>query len=217
MTRENSFSDSDGRSLTPELEEDPSYIGPSSPVIERRTQPTSPVTSAPAPDPVPVIQTPTPKPAVNGITFTKMDPPERADTVSSPTAQRPALMPGQASQRFRDSVRKIIHMKRGSTAISSIGMGAEPGVDPRRSSAHINYGHIKANCVIEVVDYSSVRSSFGRMENKGFIDYLNDPQASKREPWVRVRWVNIGGISWDVISTLAMKYGILPLFAVCMP
>lgn len=61
--------------------------------------------------------------------------------------------------------------------------------------------------LIEVVDYSAVRSSFGRMNNATFIDMMNDKAASEREPWVKVRWINIGGISWDVLSALAIKYG----------
>ena len=86
-------------------------------------------------------------------------------------------------------------------------IGAEPGVDPRRASAHLNYGHIKQNCTIEIVDYSSVRASFGRMENRAFEEFMLDQKASRREPWVKVRWINIGGVSWDVISALALKYG----------
>jgi hypothetical protein len=45
------------------------------------------------------------------------------------------------------------------------------------------------------------------MTNSGFIKFLQDGRASVREPWVKVRWINVGGISWDVISALAMKYG----------
>lgn len=45
------------------------------------------------------------------------------------------------------------------------------------------------------------------MTNRGFIDMLQSDGASTREPWVKVRWINIGGISWDVLSALALKYG----------
>lgn len=94
------------------------------------------------------------------------------------------------------------------------GVGAEPGIDPRRASAFVNYGHIKQQCLIEVADYSAVRSSFGRMTNAEFVQFMGNTQASAREPWVKVRWINIGGISWDVISALAMKYGACP-FLLC--
>jgi hypothetical protein len=45
------------------------------------------------------------------------------------------------------------------------------------------------------------------MTNNGFIKFLQNDQASAPEPWVKVRWINIGGISWDVISELGLKYG----------
>jgi hypothetical protein len=66
--------------------------------------------------------------------------------------------------------------------------------DPRRPDADL-HGGIKQDCVIELFDYSAVRA---RM--------TNDPRASKREPWVKVRWTNIGGISWDVIKAVSIKY-----------
>lgn len=222
MPRENSFTDSEGRSLTPDLseEEDHDFIGPASPVTtspvaevapEHLTSTTNPdvpnivasmpervssVTSAPSGLP------PTTSPSVLFKDSEKLTP-----TVSAPAGPQgnapPVLAPGD---RFRASVRKIIHMKRTSSALSTKGVGAEPGIDPRRASAYMNYGHIKQKCSIQVVDYSSVRSSFGRMENKGFLEFLGDPKAYKREPWVKVRWINIGGISWDVMSALAIRY-----------
>jgi hypothetical protein len=110
-------------------------------------------------------------------------------------------------ERFRMSVRKIMHINKTSSCFTGKGPGAEPGVDVRRDSAYLNYGHIRQNSLIEIADYSSVRSSFGRMTNVEFINLLNDPKASEREPWVKVRWINVGGISWDVIRALALKYG----------
>jgi len=43
--------------------------------------------------------------------------------------------------------------------------------------------------------------------NREFVQFLNDDDASAEEPWVKVRWINVTGISWDVISALAIKYG----------
>lgn len=91
--------------------------------------------------------------------------------------------------------------------MSKRGVGAEPGIDVRQDSASLTYGHIVKNCVIEIADYSTIRSSFGKMTNREFINYLGDDAASEREPWVKVRWINIGGVSWDVVRALALKYG----------
>jgi hypothetical protein len=109
--------------------------------------------------------------------------------------------------RFRHTVRKVMAMHRSTNVITGRGVGAEPGVDPRRASADAQFGGIKQDCVIEVVDYSVVRSSFGRMTNREFVNFMNDPAASDREPWVKVRWINIGGMSWDVIKAVSIKYG----------
>ena len=100
-----------------------------------------------------------------------------------------------------------MQMHRTTTLLSTRGAGAEPGVDPRRDLANLVYGHIRENCVIDICDYSSVRSSSGRMGNREFVQFLNDDDASAKEPWVKVRWINVSGISWDVISALAIKYG----------
>jgi len=183
MPRENSFSDSEGRSLTPDIEDVLDNIPPRSPVLPLH-RPKSPVMS------------------------------HKTKSVKSRISHRP-MHSGQTDvqvtlpplERFRRSVRKVMHMNRTSSCFTGKGPGAEPGVDVRRDSAYLNYGHIRQNCLIEIADYSSVRSSFGRMTNQEFINLLNSPMASERESWVKVRWINVGGISWDVIRALALKYG----------
>lgn len=103
-------------------------------------------------------------------------------------------------------------MHRTTTVLSSFGLaGAEPGVDPRRHSAYIHYAHIRERCEIQITDYSTVRSSFGKMDNARFVQMFNDERSSERESWVKVRWINVCGISWDVMSVLALKYDLHPL------
>lgn len=129
----------------------------------------------------------------------------RPVTIREQTADRRSTL--TPTQRFRTLVRKVMRLSHTSRCLSGKGPGAEPGIDIRKDSASLNYGHIRQNCLIEIVDYSSVRSSFGRMTNREFISFLNDPTASERERWVKVRWINVGGISWDVVRALALKYG----------
>lgn len=182
MPRENSFSDSEGRSLTPDPEDEPRDPRPRSPIVPiHRAK--SPVRSHKTKS----IKSVRPSFAKEG----------RVEVQS-------ALSP---IERFRMSVRKIMHINKTSSCFLGKGPGAEPGVDVRRDSAYLNYGYIRQNCRIEVADYSSVRSTSGRMTNVEFINFLNNAQASEREPWVKVRWINVGGISWDVIRALALKYG----------
>ncbi|KAI0327693.1 hypothetical protein GY45DRAFT_1283295 [Cubamyces sp. BRFM 1775] len=200
MPRENSFSDSDGRSLTPDLEDDagsPVYDGTHA---ERYTA------TRPAIESTNIQSTPAIMSTSEQQTLRE---PLPTSPSGAPPAQRPSFM--TPTERFRSTVRKVMAMRRTSSLMTRRGIGAEPGVDPRRASAFLNYGHIRQQCLIEVNDYSTMRTSFGRMTNAEFIRLLADSNASRREPWVRVRWINVGGISWDVISALALKYDMHPL------
>ncbi|PCH36397.1 hypothetical protein WOLCODRAFT_82117 [Wolfiporia cocos MD-104 SS10] len=118
-----------------------------------------------------------------------------------------------SKERFQDGVHRVITARRQALlTLSAVNrVGAEPGVDPRRASANVHYAHIRQQCVIELVDYSTERCSFGRMANSELVDMLSDDAASQREPWAAVRWINVGGISWDVISALALRYDMHPL------
>ncbi|KAI9067178.1 hypothetical protein FKP32DRAFT_1588815 [Trametes sanguinea] len=200
MPRENSFSDSEGRSLTPDPEDDlgsPLYDEP----IDGLPSVRPPIDNAD-------IQS---SPALIPQARQSKDRPPTSPVAAAPaiSAQRPTFM--TPTERFRSTVRKVMAMRRTSSLMTRRGIGAEPGVDPRRASAFLNYGHIRQQCLIEVNDYSTMRTSFGRMTNAEFIRLLADNNASRREPWVRVRWINVGGISWDVISALALKYDMHPL------
>ncbi|KAJ8475432.1 hypothetical protein ONZ45_g15609 [Pleurotus djamor] len=204
MPRENSFSDSEGRSLTPDLSDE-----------EEDVQVVSPTYSlSPAPNGTQHVFG---NGAGNVLGHSHIGPSQsqrslpRSQAYSTASHVRPLLHP---RERFRKAVRKIIALGRSASTFSRSRIGAvgdEPGVDPRRDSAYINWGHIHQDCVIEVNDYSSVRSSFGKMTNKEFIGMMEDERASQREPWVKVRWINVGGVSWDVLSALALKYEIHPL------
>ncbi|KAG1902533.1 uncharacterized protein F5891DRAFT_1022041 [Suillus fuscotomentosus] len=140
----------------------------------------------------------------------------RASSSIVPASLRPKRAPALHFQtpkdRFRACVRKVISIHRKTTILLGFGLaGAEPGVDPRRQSAYLHYAHIRERCEIQIADYSTLRSSFGNMDNERFVQMLNDKRSSEREPWVKVRWINVCGISWDVMSALALKYGLHPL------
>lgn len=159
-----------------------------------------------------------PGPAPASPTYASATPAQRArpaprvDTgakrTNGPASSRPPL--GPHARKFRAAAQKLIQMHRTSTLISKMGVGAEPGVDPRRNSAHALYGHLTQLCSIDVSDYSAVRSNFKRYDNAGFRDWLAR-EDHKPEPWVKVRWIHVNGISWDVLSMLALEYEIHPL------
>ncbi|KAH8991944.1 hypothetical protein EDB92DRAFT_1934872 [Lactarius akahatsu] len=127
------------------------------------------------------------------------------------TAPQQPYTGGTPRDRLRATVRKVIALHRTSAIIRRGGLGAEPGIDPRRHSAFATFGNIRQKCLIDIIDYSSLRCSSGRMTNNEFVEFLKNREASAPEPWVKVRWINVGGISWDVISALALKYDMHPL------
>jgi hypothetical protein len=134
--------------------------------------------------------------------------PPRKSVESRRSDRAPAAAPKRSPKdRFRAAVRKVIAVHRTSSSILARRVGAEQGIDPRRHSTFAAFKNVHQKCVIDVIDYSSIRCSIGRMTNSGFINFLQDGRASVREPWVKVRWINVGGISWDVISALALKFG----------
>ncbi|KAJ3563082.1 hypothetical protein NP233_g9173 [Leucocoprinus birnbaumii] len=213
MPRENSFSDSEGRSLTPDLEDE----------MERETAFEH---SAPRPAAVsPAYTRPTGGNGRSSSSATAPLPPTaNSQDVTSPMAysiggHSPWGAP-TPKERFRRAVRKVIHMHRGTTfmSIGTLGgrneagrVGAEPGVDPRRASAEMQYGHIHQECAIEITDYSSVRTNVMQMGNARFVEMMKNGVASERPAWVKVRWVNVGGISWDVIKAMTLRYNLHPL------
>ncbi|CAA7264908.1 unnamed protein product [Cyclocybe aegerita] len=64
------------------------------------------------------------------------------------------------------------------------------------------YGHLHQQCSIEIVDYSTLRLQYSILTNEEFVSSMD----VQRDPWVTVRWINIGAISWDVIKAVALKY-----------
>ncbi|KAG0694044.1 hypothetical protein DFH29DRAFT_1006684 [Suillus ampliporus] len=188
MPRENSFTDSVGRSLTPDLEDE---FAPSPP-LSRSASPAHIELSLPS----------------NGSSRRPVSQSrQRASSSISPASLQPkrsvALHFQTPKDRFRACVRKVISMHRTSTVLSRFGLAWQ--------SACLDYAHVRERCEIQITDYSTVRSSFGKMDNAGFVQMLNDEKSSEREPWVKVRWINVCGISWDVMSALALKYDLHPL------
>ncbi|KAJ7074378.1 magnesium transporter [Mycena amicta] len=85
-------------------------------------------------------------------------------------------------------------------------IGSEPGVDPFAASSDFQYG--QSPCLIEIWDYSPENVTRTPMTNEGLVHFLQQapPEASSH-----LRWINVGGISWDVVSSLARRYQLHPL------
>jgi hypothetical protein len=101
-------------------------------------------------------------------------------------------------------------MRQGATLIGSGKViGGEPGIDPSRPESDVRFGHIHQECQIEIVDYSAIRHTSKKLSNDEFVDLMEDESTWQAPTWGKVRWIRIGGLSWDVIKALASRYSML--------
>ncbi|KAI5919276.1 hypothetical protein F4810DRAFT_511190 [Camillea tinctor] len=77
--------------------------------------------------------------------------------------------------------------------------GAEPGIDPSKpDGGQDTVPDLHAECQITVVDFSQDDLQVHEFDNTQLIDFIKKPQPS----WVKCRWINVNGLSWDVIQAL---------------
>ncbi|RXW17596.1 hypothetical protein EST38_g8258 [Candolleomyces aberdarensis] len=208
MPRTNSLSDSEGRSLTPDLEDEGFEVGSPTYGIHE-TAAASTAGSVPK-----GASTAFGGHALTNIMsrvshHTHHTHQSKAAAIRSPTSAWKQLSP---KEKFKAAVRKVIAMGRGATLLGEVRqIGAEPGVDPTKPSSDLIYGQLHKECKIEVVDYSAVRCNYKVMENEEFVDMMDGEETWKPQPWVKCRWINIAGVSWDVIKALALRYSLHPL------
>lgn len=83
--------------------------------------------------------------------------------------------------------------------------GNEPGIDPNNplpsfgpdGDLALDY-QLHRSCDITVVDFSQDDMRMYHLDNDSLEPFL----LKEKEPWVICRWVNVNGLSWDVIKTL---------------
>jgi hypothetical protein len=190
MPRENSFTDSEGRSLTPE---------PDREALSQLSLTYSPQVST------------RPRPFDLKTTSLKS---QSTNALQSPTVRTVAWQNLTPKDKFRASVHKVMALHRNLSMFTTrnnnkMYVGAEPGVDPRRVSAEATYGHMIHPCRIEVVDYSAIRNTHRVLSNDEFVDLMDtgSPEPPSKPPWAKVRWINICGLSWDVMKAVSIAYG----------
>lgn len=81
--------------------------------------------------------------------------------------------------------------------------GAEPGVDTAKE-AEAHFASLQQECEITVVDFSDQRMESHQLDNDSLEDFLRKPKDS----WVSCRWINVNGLSWDVIRMLGNDKGL---------
>ncbi|KAL9597729.1 MAG: hypothetical protein Q9179_004167 [Wetmoreana sp. 5 TL-2023] len=86
--------------------------------------------------------------------------------------------------------------------------GQEPGIDPTQShdgqEPSSATPHLFEECEIMVVDFSTDHLNVRHLDNKTLGEFLEDP----RPQWVACRWINVNGLSWDVIKLLGNDKGL---------
>ncbi|CAG8257587.1 unnamed protein product [Penicillium salamii] len=83
--------------------------------------------------------------------------------------------------------------------------GTEPGIDPSKPlppytsewASNIP-ADLHRQCQITVVDFSQNEMRQYELDNDTLASFLE----REREPWVQCRWINVNGLSWDVIQIL---------------
>lgn len=77
--------------------------------------------------------------------------------------------------------------------------GAEPGFDPYKTDGgHASLEKLSEPCDITIVDFSHDDIEVNSFTNDTVEAFLEEPQAA----WAKCRWINVNGLSWDVISIL---------------
>ncbi|KAL9618058.1 MAG: hypothetical protein Q9160_007187 [Pyrenula sp. 1 TL-2023] len=87
--------------------------------------------------------------------------------------------------------------------------GQEPGFDtseplPTYSHEETIQAPIHQQCEITVVDYSEDDMQMWRLDNDNLEEFLS----KGKDPWVKCRWINVNGLSWDVIRLLGQHKGL---------
>jgi hypothetical protein len=76
--------------------------------------------------------------------------------------------------------------------------GAEPGVDTKNEEDAARFDHLHQPCDITVTDFSADKIQTYALDNDSLDEFLSRP----KDDWVACRWINVNGLSWDVIRSL---------------
>ncbi|KAI8600526.1 hypothetical protein EDD21DRAFT_376938 [Dissophora ornata] len=110
---------------------------------------------------------------------------------------RCSTLPGRMS-RFKKATSQVMAIRR----LSTIAMRGQ-GVNA--SDMDSVFGCIESTVDVTVMDMDTAQYSKREgMNNSDFLQWLDEP----RPPWSKVRWININGMSWDVIKAVSIKYNL---------
>lgn len=79
--------------------------------------------------------------------------------------------------------------------------GQEPGIDPAGPHPGTAPVGLREECQITVVDYSQQDIEVRELDNDQLASFLDEG----RDESLTCRWINVNGLSWDVISMLGRE------------
>jgi len=84
--------------------------------------------------------------------------------------------------------------------------GQEPGIDPSAPPGYSSTAvpRFSEPCQITLVDFSQDNVEQTELDNAGLVTFMSRP----RPDWASCRWINVNGLSWDVVSLLGNHYGL---------
>lgn len=135
---------------------------------------------------------PSPSPIDDPVSPSAFSAPARVDSVS--TIRRRSKRTNTLRSYYRE----------GASPERQWEAGKEPGIDPNRASPLSDSEwtllpvELHRICEITVVDFSQEDMRHYVLDNTSLEQFL----AREREPWVQCRWINVNGLSWDVIRIL---------------
>lgn len=128
------------------------------------------------------------------------------DPVSPSAFSAPARVDSVSTIRRRSKRTNTLrsYYREGSSPERNWEAGKEPGIDPNRASPFLDAEwtllpvDLHRICEITIVDFSQEDMRHYVLDNTSLEHFL----AREREPWVQCRWINVNGLSWDVIRIL---------------
>lgn len=85
--------------------------------------------------------------------------------------------------------------------------GGEPGIDTSAIQDGQSFrggSLLHEECEILIVDYSQDHCAMQRLNNRTLVAFMEQP----RPDWIKCRWINVNGLSWDVIKLLGNDKGL---------
>ncbi|KAI9771409.1 MAG: hypothetical protein M1839_002799 [Geoglossum umbratile] len=146
-----------------------------------------------------------PMPSAPGSTVGRPPSHKDLDIESQSIGQRPTCE--RTSTGFSVMSRRFTRSNTYNPLVANWQPGREPGIDTTKSHtglSSLGVPTLHQDCDITVVDFSETDIDTHYLDNESLEAFITKP----RGDWVRCRWINVDGLSWDVIKLLGNDNGL---------